>query len=413
MIYLIGGVFTEDIKINNKECLIIANKLRLARYAAIVVLTVLVICSIAMLRDEITVENLRYLFKYVDVRTPQLSGEQKQIYYRGNTATKFKMLRNDLAVLNDSGYEVYSFSGRRIMSSDINYANPEIETNGKYSLCFNVGGSELSVYNALSCIYSNNFDYGVYGVSLSDSGAFAVITSDKNYVSGVEVYNKEYSRTFRWMSPDRYCINVCLTDNDKSVACASVYTKQGSYITDICVFNISTGEQRFKCTFENEFPYKILHLRDTYILITDSSAHFIDKNGNEISEFTYYENSLESFYSSDDYIFFSFKNSVLGNENVVTAVDLKGNVVFSKEYVEKVLSLAFDKNYIYVLRKGRLDINEFYFSDNKLITRSSADISVSPDIIQVFSAENGDYVLVSPEGAGKYSAISFISEIPR
>lgn len=78
---------------------------------------------IGFFKDNITIDNLRYLIKYIDLSSSDSSPSKTEISISTDESSEFFMLGKDLAVVSNSGVGLYGFSGNKLYQYDHTYAS--------------------------------------------------------------------------------------------------------------------------------------------------------------------------------------------------------------------------------------------------------------------------------------------------
>lgn len=389
--------------IKNKKYYRIYKNLRFARRSFFFLLVFTMFISLVFFRDEITVENIKYFMKYIDIQSPEFVNADKTIEFSPDSTDKstgFIMLRGNVGVISGRNFELYDFNGRRVQSSVLPSAKSLLTAGKKYALAYDTDGKEIAIYNSFSNVLSKTYDYSVTGAHILDNGEFAVITSEKNYTSGIIAYDKDFDEIFRWMSRDRYITAVFLTDSAKKVIAADTYMKNGVFESEIICFDTGNGQELFKTSFDDELPMKLFCSGRRIALLTDKSLKFFNNSGELISSVPLSSGTLNGFYPYGDCIILSKQTKVLGNVSSVEIYNFNGDVVYENSYQDEVLDLSYKDGTLYVLERGKLSI-----TDDVLKTRAQRDTEeIETDIIYtgVFASDNGEYVLVSSSGASKF-----------
>ena len=157
-----------------------ATTLRVFRFGLLIAFIVFCVYSIGFFRDNITMDNIRYLFKYINLSYSDTSPSDAHITINTDDSSEFIMLHNDLAVISNSGCELYDFSGNKLYNYEYSYTNAAVSSNGKNLLIYDVAGTGLAIYSSVSKIYETELEYDIKSAYINDLGYFAVVNSEKN-----------------------------------------------------------------------------------------------------------------------------------------------------------------------------------------------------------------------------------------
>lgn len=210
-----------------------ASVLKLVRFAVLLGFVVFAVFCIGFFKDNITVDNLRYLLKYLDLSAADNTPSEAEITLDNSGGTAFALVGNDLAVLDKNGISLYDFAGNKLYRYDMPLASPAMVAGGRNLLVYDTDGKTLAMFDAVSKVLEKSFDYDVKAACLNDLGCFAVITAEKTYRSGVVVFDSDGKELFRWMSPDKYLTGVALNANATVVTCTALTNKDGAFCTEL------------------------------------------------------------------------------------------------------------------------------------------------------------------------------------
>jgi len=162
-------------------------KFRLFKFLSILVLVLFLLGGFLLFENEITIENLRYMVKYLDFSSSGAFSEESVIYYNADNGNDFQVFRGDLALINPNGVTLFDRRGSAVMTDSFNMSKPTSVCGDKYLAIYDLGGHNVRVYNSFSLLFEESFRYPVQAVSVNSDGAFCVVTSEKNYRSAVFV----------------------------------------------------------------------------------------------------------------------------------------------------------------------------------------------------------------------------------
>jgi hypothetical protein len=139
----------------------LARRTTLAKFICIMFIGCFALYSFSYYKNELTIENFRYMLKFVDFSAETVEDTSTVVYFDSDTSNKGTLLRGDLCVLNTSGLMVYDFSGERLLNSAFKYDYPEMVSNSKNIIVSDIGGNDLQIFSSYSQIDSMVFDYPI------------------------------------------------------------------------------------------------------------------------------------------------------------------------------------------------------------------------------------------------------------
>ena len=121
----------------------LAEIFRIAKYAALICMVIYLLLSVAVYRNELTVENFRYLMKYFDSSSAEYTDgtlkNYNDIYLDATSDIMLGLFNNDLAVVKGDSINIYNMLGNNTFSHTITYETPMLVTSDKYMLTYALG----------------------------------------------------------------------------------------------------------------------------------------------------------------------------------------------------------------------------------------------------------------------------------
>ncbi len=329
---------------------------RFYKFLAITILVVFLLGGFILFENDITVENLRYLIKYLDFSSSGAFSEESVIYYNADSGNDFQVFRGDLVLANAGGVTLFDRRGSAVMTDSYNMANPTCVCGEKYLAIYDLGGHEVRIYNSFSLLYEKSFDYTVQAVSINSDGAFCVVTSEKNYRSAVFVFDKEFEETYRWLSADKFAVKAYLSDRGE-LTITSVHAENGDLVSDLV--ELKVGDKKAGPTFsmKDELPLDHFSDRKGTVLITDQNLRFI-RAGKEEKNISFPEDSLKKFSLGEKLSVVLQDELSVGVNYRLRVFDRKGEEVSSEKFSVSIRALEVLDDRVYVLTHTDLYVME-------------------------------------------------------
>ena len=208
-----------------------ASFLKKIKYALLVFLVFVILFFLVGYREDITIENIRYLLKYVDISGSAIGSDDVQtIHFDTMSHTVTDIFRSELVVLSKNELKTFDLSAKEGVSDTHSLANPTLSMGKKAFAVYDLGDKYYALYNSFSKIYEETTDYPVWEIVFSDSGDYCIITSEDGYRSVLRVYNSDFENKMNWYTTDKY------------VVCADVLGKRDTYVVAGCVENNESGD---------------------------------------------------------------------------------------------------------------------------------------------------------------------------
>lgn len=385
--------------------------LKIIRFAVLLSFVIFSVYCIGYFRDTMTVDTMRYLLKHFNVFTTDTTPSDAEIQVRYDDKASFSMLYNDLAVVSNSGCELYSFSGNKLFSYDHSYSDAAFTSAGSNFLVYDIKGKQLAVYTPVSKILEKNLEYDIKSAYINELGYFSVVNSEKTYRSGVIVFSPEGNEMFRWMSPDKYVLSTALNANASLVACASAYNKSGAFASELVIYNIMTGEKKHSVTLADTMAMKIGYAKNDsrIFVLTDSKYLCYDKDMNLIGVQEYNKNNAKFFKEFDDCFIIAENNNLSGNSMTLRAYDYDAKLLFEHKTESRITDISYKDNTLYVLLQDKLSVYDFTTNnEGKEPLTELASLQFDKQYRAILTDEYGRYILISAKGAKRGSLAALL-----
>lgn len=341
----------------------LARRTTLVKFICIILIASFVLFSFSGYKDELTIENFRYMLKFVDFGAKSVQEASSVIYFDSDTTNKGGLLRGDLAVLNTSGLMVYNFNGDRLLKSDFIYDHPKMVSNSKNLIICDIGGNELQVFSSpYSPTYTEKYAYPIYGLDTNESGKFIVLSSAKSYRSAFFVYDEFFRVIYHSYFGDKYIDCASISPDGKEVVALLHYSKNGELKTLLSKYSLDNDQAAvFQTEFNDELPLQIKYMSDgSYAVITSEALRFFSSNDVITGEIFFKEKSILGYEFSNNYAIITYNTLGLsvGTELDIYAKD--GSLVSVKSFEGSLLDKKVDDDTLYVLSHGlitTIDLN--------------------------------------------------------
>lgn len=368
---------------------------RFYKFAALFLCIIFVLGGSVVFKDEISVENLRYLLKYLDLNASDITSQNAQISFdiadaSGCTAGLY---RNDLVLVDQNNFEVFDFHNGKVYNDTFSMTHPTLNTSSRYAMIYDLGGKQLRLYNSFSLLKEQTYDYPVFCADVNDHGRYAVATSEKNYHCAVYVYNASLQQVFKWLSADKYVSDIALNDDSSELlSIASVRADKGDFVSDLLLFRTDRSDQGRAWSFPGELPLKTF-VDSSYVrLLTDHALHTVSIETGEITTVSFDREQLKKYYFSQDYSVIVLDDNTVGASQLALICDRAGQQVRSYNAPHTIQSLDCYEDQVFFFHSRqlcRLDV-----SGGECVT-----YDLEGEYTQFFATGPRSVVLVEPGGA--------------
>lgn len=263
-------------------------------------------------------------------------------------------LGENLGVLTDTSFLIYSPSGNQLAGRQHGFSDPEIVSGGGKAVIYDSGGKQLKVETRFDEAFTTMTNYAITTAAVSQSGIFAVVTGARGYLSEVDVYDRNCKKYFTWYSSQGRIISVALSPDGTSMAALATAAENGSIKSVLYVFNLDSNKPIEK-SYKETFLFSVHYKGDNAIAaVGDNQSVFFDGGGNEISKYEYSDKTLKCYQNGDDSTVLAFSRYGIGRDTTLVSFDDHGKVRGQSDLSSEVKYLSADADMISVLTDGGL-----------------------------------------------------------
>ena len=260
--------------IENEYYLRVSKKLRNVKYLMLLLMVASLIFTLWAYRSRLTYNNFRYLFRDID-EAGHTSLNTDSVFYSANDTNNYLYFRGDLAVASSSGVAFHRALGSRSFEDNIRFKSPIICGSKKYMIAYDSGGNRFYVYNSISRVYDEILNHAIIDAAASDSGHFAVLTSNDVGDRLVRVYDKDFNLVGE-ITRDGYAYAIGFFEDGRLYICecnesnASIFTELSLYTVGAENIDVSVNA--------DGLVYDTVKTDDGFLALSDAGVAFYDKN---------------------------------------------------------------------------------------------------------------------------------------
>ncbi len=328
-------------------------KIKKIRYMAVVLLVIFVILAVFFFREDLTVENFRYLMKYVNVKPVTFgSDENTQINFESDSATVTASFKEDLIVLTKSSLKIYDLTSKEILDVSHSLTTPALALGERYFAVYDLGARYIGIYNSFSKLTEIQMAYPVYDVALDENGNFAVATSDKGYTSSLKVYNSNFKNIFNWNSVDKHSVCTDIYSEEKLLMAVGTVksTPSGDMLSGLVILSSDSTDIVASLDFNSEFIMRVaFNSEGNIVCLTDSALRIISISGEILNEYSFSPDSLVKFEAGEDFTALLLKENILTSDYSMIIFDTKGNTYMEISVKSEITDICISSDFVFLL----------------------------------------------------------------
>ncbi len=341
---------------SEKEYRALARSFRFYKLVALALCLMFIVGGLVVFRDEITVENFRYLIRYLDMGSSTLDSSEALLQFDAGEASgsKAQIYKNDLVLINRNHLEIFDFRNGKIFNDTFSMTRPTVSVSSAHTMVYDLAGKRLRLYNSFSMLQEYLFDYPIFCADTDDSGRYAVATSEKNYHCAVYVYNASHTRVFRWLSADKYVCDLALGNGTDRLAIATVKAEQGDFVSELHVFSSRDSEYEAHFRFAGEMPLKVDTDGKYARLLTDRALHTVNLESGEIIRVPFDRERIHRYHFGGDASLVVLDDDTVGVRQELLICSPKGELLRTEVITERILDVDHFGEYLYFLTEDKV-----------------------------------------------------------
>ena len=333
----------------NQYYIDIAKKCKSSKVTLTIVFVVYLLLMIILYREQITMENFRYLVKYLDTNSPEYTGQTRTIHYDPAAELRIDLYKGDLAVVRGKSVDLYNMIGNIMVNYTINYTRPMLMTSKRNMLVYAQGDYSYTVNNAFSQLHSETLKYPISGAAISDSGLYAITTKSIEYRSAVYIYDAGFNMISQILK-DKLVMDVQINAAGTEVLVISSYNQGGEFQTEIMAASPYSETENFVDIQPSTYGVKAKYnSAGGYAVICDNQILFYSEQHRLINTFTYRGYIPLNYYLGDDYTAIVFNENIVGNNNTVYIFNKQGELVYNDILQGQISDITGNDKFVYIL----------------------------------------------------------------
>lgn len=339
----------------NRYYLALSGRFKIAKYVSVCFLVVFLLMTVILFRDEITVENLRYLFKDLEMGDSLNLSSGDSISYDADAQLDLALYKGDLVVAGSSYFYLCDLHGNKRLYEDSVFTNPVALPGDKYLLVYGLSEYTYTLYNTFSKLHTETFDYPITGAAVSDKGTYAIVTRTAEYRSVVYLYNSGFERIGA-VYKDKYVIDVAFNKDGTEVLITSLFSKDGSYCTELMNYVPYSQTPSSVKEVDRSMALKTgYNSNGGYSVFYSDRVEFYDREFVLRNTYNYPAGIVPAGTAvSDKYTLLTFSENIVGNNMKILAFDSEGNIILECEADGQPKKIQSYKDSIFVLLDGKV-----------------------------------------------------------
>ncbi len=308
--------------------------------------------------DRINLDTIRRAFSYMGTEQSE-SGKTEPFSYECGTENKFAILGKYLAYASNKEVAVYDYNGALLFQTDIRMDTPALDIGTNAAVVYDIGGSDLLVFNEKGEKLSlqNADGLAFYSASLNRSDWLAVTGQKKSQKGCVCVYNANMDKVFEFDSSTRFVTGAYVTEDCKYMVAQTLGEKDGGFVSEMVVYRLDSEEQYAEFALEDAMVLEIGSINGQTLCVAEDRAVIATAGGKITATYNYAMPYLREYScDGDGFAALAMNRHRAGTSGKLVTLGADGETIAELDLDEEVLDLSAAGRYLAVLYTDSLVI---------------------------------------------------------
>ena len=355
-----------------------------------------VVLSFLRNTDLITYRNFYYFIKDLNASAKTVNvWNTDSVSYPTDDKQSFALYRKGLAVAGNNSVTVFTATGRQSISQSISYRNPVAVGTGKYLLVYDLGGTEYSLYNSYTQIFSGETDYPISGAAVSESGTYALITEASEINSVVTLYNSSFERKSAYPKKG-YVMDVAISSDGEQIAMVTSTVANGSFHTELTVCKVGEKTERAKLKISDSLALSCIFTeKNTVSVLCSGGVYTFTADGKRLGSHGFGGDTVAAYAITDSGIAVALKTLGTSEKKHILVFDKRGELICNENAPKQVDAMVRQGDTVYLQTAYsviKLDVNTRKFTERICQTAQRKILAVSESEILLCSPQKAVYL---------------------
>ena len=362
----------------------------------LVLVIVLAAVVLTVYWDRINFDALRRGVSYFGTEQDE-SGQTAAFEYERGAEGAFSSFGRYLLYVSNQSAVIYDYSGNRVFEAEVQLESPAVDVGGDTAVAYDIGGSNLLVFNERGEKLRLKLEdgLGIYSASLNQSGWLAVTSQKQNQKGCVTVYNQNMDKVFEYDASTRFVVNAFVSEDCRYLIAQTLGQEEGVFVSQMVVYRLDQEEQYAEFSLQDAMVLSIGSISGQTLCIADNQAVIASTDGQVGAVYDYAQSYLREYSDGGDgFVVLALNRYRAGTSGRLVSLGSDAEPLGEIEISEEVLDLSAAGRYIAVLYADRLviynrDLTEYAVLEQSVMAehvcmRSDGSVwLISPDEISL------------------------------
>lgn len=237
-------------------------------------------------------ENLRRVSNYLQLGLSAEAEDIATIPFASSSYLDAELFGGGLAVADSDGLYVARPGGISLQPLQLGYSRINLSAAGNYVLAYDRGSSGITLTNGVSPL---TLDWGedklsspIINASITQSGAFALVTDESGYKTAVRVFNKDRQLAYKWLTSEYYVQSAAVSPDGRHMAALAFHQNDTVLEGKLLMFDLSRQEVAAECVLGSNLGLEVRFLNNTVAAaVSDTGLSLVNVKGKQVHTIGY------------------------------------------------------------------------------------------------------------------------------
>lgn len=313
----------------------ISERLGIAQVLLYLLLLAFVVLTLVGNTGLITYQNFYYFFKDLGASAEAVDVlHTDSLSYPTDSAQSFTLYRQGLAIAGNTSVTVFTPSGRQVISQNIQYQDPVAVGSGKYLLVYEADGTQYSLYNSYTQIYSGRCKNPIRRAAVSDSGSYLLISSSDEFPSEMELFNDDFER-IGYFTLSSYVTDAAINAKGTLFAFLCSTVENGSFSASVRFYTTGVAEPTATVSLGNGLGLSCAFTDSGNLsAVCGDGFYMLSAKGERLAERLFGEQIPQSVCLNGDGCALILKKSGISSKKEAIVFDKSGKMLYNDSVTE-------------------------------------------------------------------------------
>ena len=352
-----------------------------------------VILSFAKNTGLITYKNFYHFFRDLNASVQTVDASHPDsLTYPTDDRQSITLFRQGVAVAGNKNVTLFTATGRQTVSQITSFANPVATASDKYLLVYDFGGKKYELYNSYTRIFSGESEEPILGASISDSGAYALITQSKRYVSVVHLYSNRFTLLGEYRKTG-YVMDVSINERGNLLAILTSRSLGGFWTTELELFKPGEESPRANATLGDAIGLACSFTSGGKLaVLTEGAVLSLNEAGTIEAKYSLDGREIALFDIGAQGVTVSLASESVSQKNTLIVFDKNGKMLYNSDEPSVSEQIARTRDAVLLLTAngvGRISLENGIYSWYPCNTQNR----------RLLAIDSGEFILCSPQKA--------------